>query len=70
MKTVIKVGTSTVAHEGGRLNIRIAPDLSATVIGQIPNNARVQIKGQSGEWYLVGYNGVEGYSYGRYIKLN
>ena len=62
--------TGTVTTEGGRLNIRIAPDLNATVIGQIPNKSTVQIKGQSGEWYLVTYNGVEGYSYGRYIKLN
>ncbi len=58
-----------VATDGGRLNIRISPDLSGTIIGQVPNGATVMIKGQSGDWYLISYNGIEGYSYGAYIKL-
>ena len=62
--------TITVITEGGRLNIRETPDLNASIIGHIPNGSTVQIKGQSGEWYLVTYNGIEGYSYGRYIRLN
>ena len=62
--------TGTVHTEGGRLNIRVAPDINADIIGQIPNKGTVKIKGQSGEWYLVVYNGTEGYSYGKYIRLN
>ena len=62
--------TGTVHTEGGRLNIRVAPDINADIIGQIPNKTTVKIKGQSGEWYLVVYNGTEGYSYGKYIRLN
>lgn len=62
--------TGTVATEGGRLNIRNKAGLDGTIIGQIPNGSRVHVKGQSGEWYLVTYNGIEGYSYGAYIKLN
>lgn len=58
-----------VVTDGGRLNIRNQPNLQGAVIGQIPNGATVSIKGQSGEWYLVTYNGIEGYSYGPYIKL-
>ena len=58
-----------VITEGGRLNIREQPNLDAKIIGQIPNGAAVRIKGQSGDWYLVTYNGIEGYSYGAYIKL-
>jgi len=61
--------TGIVRTEGGRLNIRRAPDLSATIIGQVPNGSTVNIKGQSGDWYLVNYNGIEGYSYGAFIKL-
>ncbi len=61
--------SGTVVTEGGRLNIRQQPNLEATIIGQIPNGSTVQIKGQSGDWYLVTYNGIEGYSYGPYIKL-
>ena len=61
--------SGVVVTEGGRLNIRNAPNLNGTIIGQIPNGSAVKIKGQSGEWYLVNYNGIEGYSYGVYIKL-
>ena len=61
--------SGVVVTEGGRLNIRNAPNLNGTIIGQIPNGATVKIKGQSGDWYLVTYNGIEGYSYGPYIKL-
>ena len=61
--------SGTVVTEGGRLNIRNQPNLNSTVIGQIPNGSTVMIKGQSGDWYLVTYNGIEGYSYGPYIKL-
>lgn len=62
--------TGTVVTEGGRLNIRDQASLNGAIIGHIPNGSQVQIKGQSGEWYLVTYNGIEGYSYGAYIKLN
>lgn len=61
--------SGTVVTEGGRLNIRDNPSLNGRIIGQIPNGSTVQIKGQSGDWYLVTYNGIEGYSSGRYIKL-
>ena len=61
--------TGVVATEGGRLNIRMAPDINSTIIGQIPNGATVQINGQSNDWYLVTYNGIQGYSYAPYIKL-
>ena len=58
-----------VVTEGGRLNLRNKPSLDGVIVGQIPNGATVTIKGQSGEWYLVSYNGLEGYSYSPYIKL-
>ncbi len=61
--------TGVVTTQGGRLNIRVAPDINSTIIGQIPNGATVQINGQSGEWYSVNYNGIRGYSSGQYIKL-
>ncbi len=57
-----------VITEGGRLNIREKPNLSAKILGQIPNGAAVRIKGQSGDWYLVSYNGIDGYSYAPSIK--
>lgn len=62
--------SGTVVTDGGRLNIRNQPNLNGTIIGQIPNGSRINIRGQSNDWYLVSYNGIEGYSYGAYIKLN
>lgn len=58
-----------VATQGGRLNIREAPDLNSTIIGQIPNGTTVEVVGQSGEWYLVRHNGIQGYSYGGFLKM-
>lgn len=62
--------TGRVKTEGGRLNIRVSPDINATVIGHIPNGSKVGVRGQSGDWFLVTYNGIEGYSYAPYIILN
>ncbi len=59
----------TVVTEGGRLNIRKSPSLSSTIIGQAPNGAGVSIGGRSGDWYLITYNGINGYSYAPYIKV-
>lgn len=56
-----------VATQGGRLNIREAPDMNSVIVGQIPNGAEVVIKGREGDWYLVGYKQLGGYSYARYI---
>lgn len=61
--------SGTVVTEGGRLNVRNAPNLNADIVGQIPNGSKITIKGQSGDWYLVSYNGINGYSYGAYIKV-
>lgn len=61
--------TATVVTEGGRLNIRDKASLDGRIIGQIPNGSQIQVKGQSGDWYIVSYNGIEGYSFGKYIKL-
>lgn len=62
--------TATVVTEGGRLNIRREPNLNSVIIGQIPNEARVKVKGQNGNWYFVAYKGFEGYSYAPYLKLD
>lgn len=65
------VPNATVVTRGGRLNIREAPDISAVILGQIPNGARITVNGQQGsKWYLVNYNGINGYSYGEYIRFD
>ena len=60
---------ATVKTEGGRLNIREAPSTNALIIGQIPNGATVEIRGQNGDWYYVRYGGRTGYSFGKYLAI-
>ena len=62
--------TGRVVTQGGRLNIREAPNTNAEIVGQIPNGATVTIIGQDNGWYLINYGGVQGYSYGQYIQVN
>lgn len=58
-----------VATDGSNLNIRSYPSLSGSIIGSIPNNATVMISGQTGNWYVVNYNGIIGYSSGDFIVI-
>ena len=59
-----------VTTGGGRLNVREAPSLSANVIGQLGNGTRVNVTGADGDWYTITYNGLSGYVYAQYIKLD
>lgn len=56
-----------VATQGGRLNIRSKPSVSASVKGSIPNGAAVTVYSRTGDWYVVGYNGIVGYAFADYI---
>ena len=57
-----------VSTEGSNLNIRSRPDISAPIIGKIPNGSEIVIYNRLPEWDLVGYSGVIGYSSNRYIS--
>ena len=59
----------TVNTDGSNLNIRSYPSMSGRVIGSIPNGATVMINGTTGNWYVVGYNGITGYSSSDFIIL-
>lgn len=57
----------TVSISSGSLNIRSAPSLTAAIIARAYNGEKVQILGESGNWYRVNYGGREGYADKRYI---
>lgn len=58
-----------VVTNGGRLNLREKPSLSATVIGSIPNGSWLTLKGKSGSWYLAEYaKGKEAYVSEAYVE--
>ncbi len=57
--------TTTVATNGGRLNVRYTP--SGSIIGQIPNGAEVTVYASLPQWSLVGYQGLVGYVNNNYL---
>lgn len=68
-QTPIDNKEGTVRTEGGRLNIRERPSMSAKVIGQAPNGATLLVFCQTGEWYYVEYDGIIGFASSDYIEL-
>lgn len=56
-----------VATDGSNLNIRSYPSTDAAIIGSIPNGAAVSVYGQTGNWYVVTYNAIDGYSAADFI---
>lgn len=61
--------TGTVTTDGSNLNIRSLPNTNARVVGVIPNRAEVTVLGQTGNWYVVSYGGLTGYSAADYISV-
>lgn len=59
----------TVATDGSNLNIRSMPNQNSAVIGVMPNRADVTVLGQTGNWYVVNYNGITGYAAADYITV-
>lgn len=58
-----------VATDGSNLNIRKYPSTDAAIIGSIPNGAAVSVYGQTGNWYVIRYNSVDGYAAADYITI-
>lgn len=58
-----------VATDGSGLNIRSYPSTDNQILGSIPNNQYVTIYGQTGNWYVISYQGIIGYASSDYIVL-
>lgn len=56
-----------VRTDGSFLNIRRRPDTESAILGRIPFGAAVTVNGQTGDWYVVQYQGTVGYAFARYI---
>lgn len=59
----------TVETDGSGLNIRSYPSMSGAIIGSMPDGASVMINGETGNWYVVGYGQLTGYSSKDYIVI-
>lgn len=63
------IRTAIVDIQSGNLNIRKTPSLSAQVIGQAPNGAKLTVLGSYDGWYIIKYNNIEGYVRSEYVTL-
>ncbi len=59
----------TVTTDGSNLNIRSLPSLVGSIIGSMPFNSSVIVLGDTGEWYVVDYNGIVGYASKDFISI-
>ena len=59
----------TVTTDGSNLNIRSYPSLSGKIIGKMPDGAKVWINGEVNGWYIINYNGINGYASSDYITI-
>lgn len=62
--------TATVDIDGGNLNIREQPSLTAPIVGQAPDGALLIVLGSWNGWLVVRYGTVEGYVRSEYVTLN
>ena len=54
--------------QGGRLNLRETPSLSAKVLGQFPTGTLVEIVEAGTDWHKVEVNGKEGYMMAKFLN--
>ncbi len=53
----------------GRLNIRAKPNTNSAILARAPKGAPITVLGVVGDWYVVKYEGITGYTNGKYIKI-
>lgn len=49
------------------VNIRSGPSTNYAIIGELKTGNAVQYLDKSGNWYIINYNGLVGYVYGKYL---
>lgn len=60
-------GTMTMVVTGTRVNVREAPALGATVIGQVVEGDRVAVRDFWGGWYRIVSGGPAGWIFGDFL---
>lgn len=63
------VQRGVIDTEGFAVNIRSGPSYSAPVVVAAGNGAELIVTGDSGQWYVVDYNGQVGYVDKQYVRL-
>ena len=58
-----------VTTQNTALNIRSQPSVNSQVIGQAPRGAILTVLGTEGSWYLINYNGLQGYVSSNFVTI-
>lgn len=59
----------TVNLTSGSLNIRKGPFLDSPIVKRAANGEKLTVLYETGDWYIVYYDGIYGYAYSQYISL-
>ena len=51
-----------------RLNVRSGPSLSHKIVRGLPRNTRVEVLNDTGTWWKVKYENIEGYVNSKYLR--
>lgn len=62
--------TSTLYVNADRLNFRTGPGTNYSIIDVLSNGDKIEVTGQSGNWYKVHYNGSDGYVSKDYVSTS
>jgi N-acetylmuramoyl-L-alanine amidase len=65
--TAVRQGIVTV--QSGRLNIRNLPTTASAILTTAQGGDRLNIYGENGNWYSVGYNGITGYASTAFVTV-
>jgi N-acetylmuramoyl-L-alanine amidase len=60
---------TVVTDPGSGVNIRKFPSVTSAVVGYAPDGAEVMIYGRYNDWYVVSYNGINGYASAFYVVM-
>lgn len=61
--------TGIVTTQSSNLNMRAEPSTNAEVIARIPKGTRINILGEDNGWYLISYNGRQGYVFSNFVTI-
>ncbi len=64
------IRTGIVTTQSTALNLRQRPSTDSAIIAKIPRGAKIPIIESDGEWYLTRFNGIQGFVFSRYVKIN
>lgn len=69
LKEDLNIKSMSAVSTGDRVNIRVEPNTSCKVLGQVNRNDSLTVTGKTGSWYKINYNNQEAYIFGDYVKI-